>query len=263
MNATPAPPEHDLQAYVDGWLAAARRGAIERYLAEHREDAARIQAYRTHSAAVRAAMGGTEYAAIPERLRSAARSGAVPGRAVWQVRAVAAALLLAVGLGGGWALRVALVEPVAPRVAAGMSGASDLPRLAAAAHRVYSVEERYPVEVRAEETRLMGWLSKRVGRPLNAPDLDGFGFRLMGGRVLPAAIGAAAQLMYEDGNGRRISVYVQGSPRGAETPFRFADESGLGAFYWLDDEMGYALVGPLQRTELLDLAKSVYQQIEM
>jgi anti-sigma factor RsiW len=56
---------------------------------------------------------------------------------------------------------------------------------------------------------------------------------------------------------------VQGDLSGTETAFRFAEEGSLGAFYWRDGAMGYALVGPLQRAELSDIAKAVYQQLEM
>lgn len=262
MNGKPAPSEQDLQAYVDGWLTPAQQAAVEAYLTEHPDEAARIHDYRVHTAAVRTAMRGVEPAAVPERLLRAARGGAVAGGAPWLARVAAAVLLLAVGFGGGWSLneilRMSNVLPVAGAPAEG-----ELPRLAAAAHRVYSAEVRHAVEVRAEEAHLLGWLSKRLGQPLNAPNLVPYGFRLMGGRLLPAASGAAAQLMYEDGGGRRISVYVQGDPNGTETAFRFAEEDGLGAFYWRDHDMAYALVGPLERTELFDIAKAVFQQIDM
>ncbi|HEX9791648.1 MAG TPA: anti-sigma factor [Kiloniellales bacterium] len=261
MNGQRPPSEQDLQAYVDGWLAPTRQAAVEAYLAEHPEEAARIQDYRMQSAAVRTAMRGAESAAVPERLLRATHSGAATGRATWLTRAAAAVLLLAVGFGGGWSLNEILNEFGGERVA-GQAAEGDLPRLAAAAHRVYSAEVRHAVEVRAEEAHLLGWLSKRLGQTLIAPNLDPYGYRLMGGRLLPAASGAAAQLMYEDGTGRRLTIYVQDDPEGTETAFRFAEEGGLGAFYWRDNDMGYALVGPLQRAELLDIAEAVYRQSE-
>lgn len=254
--------EQDLQAFVDGWLVPARQAAVMQYLDAHPEDAARIQDYRLHGEAVRAAMRGSEPAVVPERLVRATRGAAVTGRNGWLVRAVAATVLLAVGFGGGWALR-GIVPPSAGGPIAQQIVESTLPRLAVAAHRVYAVEVRHPVEVGADEAHLMGWLSKRVGRALRAPDLKRFGFILMGGRLLPAGGGAAAQLMYEDSGGRRVSVYVEAAPTGDKVAFRFANEGGLGAFYWLDGQSGFALVGPLSRSELLDLAKAAYQQIEM
>lgn len=256
----------DLQAYVDGWLAPGRGAAVEQYLAEHPDEAARMRDYRAQSEAVRAAMRDAETTVVPERLLRAARDGAAASRRGWLVRAVAAALLLAVGFGGGWTVHGLFEFPRGDwrdGWFAGLPADAELPRVATAAHRMYAAEVRHAVEVRAEEEHLMGWLSKRVGRPLGAPNLDRFGFRLMGGRLLPATSGAAAQLMYEDGSKRRISVYVETHPSDSKVAFRFAEESGLGAFYWLDGRSGFALVGPLQRAELFDLAKAVYQQIEM
>jgi len=263
MNAAKrAITEQNLQAYVDGWLSPARQAAVEQYLAEHPDEAARMRDYRAQSEAVRAAMRDAEPSVVPERLLRAARDGAAGSGRGWLVRAAAAALLLAVGFGSGWTV-YGVFESPRDSWFAGVPADTELLRVATAAHRVYAVEVRHPVEVRAEEEHLMGWLSKRVGRPLGAPDLDRFGFRLMGGRLLPASSGAAAQLMYEDGGGRRISVYVETHPSDSKVAFRFAEEGGLGAFYWLDGRSGFALVGPLQRAELLDLAKAVYQQIEM
>ena len=78
---------------------------------------------------------------------------------------------------------------------------------ALAAHRTFAVEVRHPVEVdAAQEAHLVQWLSKRLGRPLVVPDLSATGYRLMGGRLLPAGSGAAAQLMYENGAGDRPVV---------------------------------------------------------
>ena len=52
-----------------------------------------------------------------------------------------------------------------------------------------------------QEAHLMQWLSKRLGRQLVTPDLSGAGLRLMGGRLLPAEDGPAAQFMYENDTG--------------------------------------------------------------
>ena len=79
---------------------------------------------------------------------------------------------------------------------------------AIAAHRTFSVETRHPVEVGAnEEAHLVQWLSKRLGHRLIVPDLGALGFRLIGGRLLPADSGPAAWFMYEDGKGTRLSCY--------------------------------------------------------
>ncbi len=42
-----------------------------------------------------------------------------------------------------------------------------------------------------------------------------------------------------------------------------AEGTGLAAVYWLEGPLGYALVGALERAELIALAKSVYRQLEL
>ena len=66
------------------------------------------------------------------------------------------------------------------------------------AHKLYIVEVRHPVEVRAaERTHLLQWLSKRVGDQLRVPDLEPIALKLLGGRLLPGPTGPAAFFMYE------------------------------------------------------------------
>ena len=249
--------EQELQAHVDGWLDPARLPAVEAYLAAHPEEAARLAAYRRQTEALRAALGAPPGEDIPERLRAAARGQRSGWQTAWLRHAAAALVLLVAGFAAGWALRG---TPETENLA-GLGTGAALVKQAAAAHRVYSVEVRHPVEVRAEEAHLIAWLSKRVGTPLKAPDLGSHGFRLVGGRLLPTAEGTAAQLMYEDHAGRRITAYMTANLTGGETAFRFAEEGRLAAFYWLEGPLGYALVGELERGALIALAKSVYQQL--
>jgi len=124
------------------------------------------------------------------------------------------------------------------------------------------VEVAHPVEVdTSREAHLLQWLSKRLGRPLAAPDLAPFGFKLMGGRLLPGSAGAAAQLMYEDTGGRRLTVYVEAS-RGAQTAFRFRQDGETGTFAWIDQGFGFAVTGAVERAELLPIAEAVYHRFE-
>lgn len=139
-------------------------------------------------------------------------------------------------------------------------------REAAVAHAVFTPEVRHPVEVpAAQQDHLVQWLSKRLGRPLKVPQLQDQGYSLVGGRLLPGDDGARAQFMFQDADGKRLTLYVGGvdarAARQGETAFQFSDEQGVARFYWTEDGAGYALAGALPRARLLDIAQVVYQQV--
>ena len=86
------------------------------------------------------------------------------------------------------------------------------------AHRLYSVEVRHPVEVAADdEAHMSTWLSRRLGKSIKPPPLAGAGFRLVGGRLLPADGKPAAQFMYENAAGQRLTLYFAVAAGGGGT----------------------------------------------
>lgn len=247
--------EDDLQAFVDDRLDGARRAEVEAYLALHPETAARVAVERRQRAMLRGQLAAKFAEPLPARLRIAnirvARSGSWIGKAQL---AAAALVIFCVGATGGWF--ASGLAPVSIPVAATTSVA----RGATAAYRTFVVEVAHPVEVvAAQEAHLLQWLSKRLGRPLAAPDLSRFGYRLMGGRLLPAGDAAAAQLMYDDASGRRLTVYVRAAS-GTETAFRFQQEGDAATFAWIDQGFGFAVTATASRDELLPIAEAVYHR---
>jgi anti-sigma factor RsiW len=91
-----------------------------------------------------------------------------------------------------------------------------------------------------------------------APDLTPFGYRLMGGRLLPGNGSAAAQLMYDDASSRRLTLYVRAAA-GGETAFRFQREGDVATFAWIDQGFGFAVTAPVTREELMPIAEAVYR----
>jgi anti-sigma factor RsiW len=87
----------------------------------------------------------------------------------------------------------------------------------------------------------------------------------MGGRLLPAAGGGvAAQFMYEDKAGRRVTLYLkrpEPGMRGAAFEFAAAAD-GVGVFWWSDERFAYALTGALPRADLLPLARAAFEQLD-
>lgn len=255
------PPIDDdlLHAYVDGRLDAATQAHVASWLEANPEQAARVVDWQAMDQALRAAYEPVAQEPVPAHLAAFAVTPAHSARAWWW-QAAAAVLLLAIGALGGYGISE-LGRP-AP-VAANNLNAQHLAQSAATAHRVFSVEVRHPVEVGADqEQHLVTWLGRRVGAKLVAPRLDDKGYRLVGGRLLSSDAGPAAQLMYENREGKRITAYVASSVADGQTAFQFRQQDKVSTFYWIDNGKGYALSGEIERAALLDVAKSVYSQLQ-
>jgi anti-sigma factor RsiW len=114
----------------------------------------------------------------------------------------------------------------------------------------------------SEEKRLVTWLSRRLGFSLHAPDLNGMGYALVGGRLVAGNEKPTALFMYENADKQRLTLQVRKQNGGPEeTAFRYAVEDGVGVFYWIDDRCGYALSGRLDRAQLLAIGRLVYGQL--
>jgi anti-sigma factor RsiW len=173
-----------------------------------------------------------------------------------------AASILAVGVAIGVAL--SWTRPTPRPVEMVAAAAAPLPARAARAHLVYSPEVRHPVEVdAAQQDHLVAWLSKRLDFKLKVPVLSPEGYELLGGRLLPGPDGPVAHFMYQDGSGKRLTLYVSRRNGKEElTAFRFAQEGPVSVFYWVDRDCGYALSGELDKATLSHVADAVYRQLE-
>jgi anti-sigma factor RsiW len=130
------------------------------------------------------------------------------------------------------------------------------------AYRLYVVEVRHPVEVPGDQRpHLDQWLSKRVGSPLRAPELDKIGLKLVGGRLLPGPTGPTAFFMYEAPSGERFTLYC-GRTSDRDTALRYTTGEQNAAYYWVDGDLAYVLSGPAQRDKLHEIAQAAYDQID-
>ena len=255
MIADPPIGEDDLNAFVDGRLGPERHALISRFLGDNPQLGNRVAADIAARNALRESLQFKAGEPIPARLRIA--NLAVERRAAprhWLQFAAAGMLLVALGGLGGWFAHA--------RFAGASVAQRETPIAAEAltAHRVYTAETVHPVEVAAaQEAHLVQWLSRRLNHPLKAPNLSTQGFRLMGGRLLPTNSGAAAQLMYEDDAGARLTLYLRADGN-AGTAFRFVQGQNASAFTWTEDGFGYAIAAQVDRAQLLTIAESVYQQ---
>ena len=249
----------DLLAYADNQLPPQRRQEVEDYLRSHDDAARRVAAYRLQNSALHQAFDDVLTEQVPPRLQlmQAQSSGSRPLKS-----ALMALMIAALGIIVGWNLN----EYRSPTPQAAVTKDILLARQASLAYAAYAPEVKHPVEVAAaEEAHLSAWLSKRLGRPLKAPILVKQGFSLMGGRLVPAeASGVAAQFMYENTQGRRLTLYVRAMVKPQpDTSFRYALENNVSTFYWIDRDWGYALTGDVDRQQLLAVAEAAYQQFNL
>lgn len=230
----------DLLAYADGLLDPARRAEVEALLRRDPEAAARVADYVAQNQAIRAAYGSIAAEPVPPRLlavleRSA--SSAPLWRRPLRLAAFAASLAAAGFLGwmanapgGGRAAQPsdALVEASfalhgewspRPEAAVGDAGAPLL----------------LPKPLAAEE----GELALRL--PL--PDLTTLGLQLLGLRATESRGLAGVQLIYGDGRGERVSLFLVPAAGGGAPAETRRSQGEAELVYWRDGPIAFALVG--------------------
>ncbi|MGR3889244.1 anti-sigma factor family protein [Pseudomonas sp. 1152_12] len=230
------PSERDLHAYVDHQLLESDRHVLETYLAAHPDVAAQVHAWQQDAQALRASLSG----ALQQPPNPELDPTLIRQRIKHQSRrhfASAAVLLIAVSLGGigGWHAREATQPAMLP-----MADAMQ-------AFRLFAQDGIMPADYNAQDSSTMqAWLDRYFNQAHRLPDLSQAGFKPVSGRLLTTEQGAAAMVLYEDPQGRRMSFYIR--PPGPENGFlprgsRSAD--GLQAEYWSGSGYNYAMVSPV------------------
>lgn len=246
-----------VMAYLDGQLDAPMRAEVEAYLAANPEAAAEAAALRRQADAIRTLYAPAGAEPVPARLdphRLAATQKRQFGRNL--ARAAMIVGVLGLGIAIGWVVRPGADAPALyDRLIAD----------AVSAHTVYVAENRHAVEVAGSDSgHLSTWLSNRLAAPLAMPDLSGQGLTFLGGRLLPAPEipgGRAAQLMYEDGAGERVTLFITPSTGVGGPP---SETVGFGtdtALYWANATFTCTIVGPQGADRLHAISQSVIAQL--
>ncbi|MEQ1770562.1 MAG: anti-sigma factor [Devosia sp.] len=251
--------EDALLAYADGRLEGEQKLAVERFLAANPDKAAEISHWQRQNEALTALFAGTAKEPVPSRLKPHHIAHELKREQSWRRQfAVAAALLVVLGGATGWFGRDLLMPAEAQ---------SDLLiDNAVVAHNLFVKEKRHAVEVAAaEQDHLVSWLSNRIERQIDAPDLVPEGFTLVGGRLLPAGAysetGPAAQLMYENASAERLTLYITGPLPDKKEAWEYTSRGGVEAYYWADATVTCTIVGDMPETQLRMLGKKVFEQL--
>ncbi|SAL50693.1 transmembrane transcriptional regulator (anti-sigma factor) [Caballeronia sordidicola] len=224
-----------LSAFIDDESTDAERAETAARIARDPASAATVAAYRAQDNALRALFAATtdqEPQVVVVRPRR---------------RYLMAASWLAVGIACGFLMHMLLPVIDRDRPAPTFAQRADI------AYAVYAPEQRHAVEVAAsQEDHLVTWLSKRLNRTLTIPSLHEYGFELVGGRLLPGEDGPAAQFMYQNASGERLTLYMTSSTgkRREEYAIRMLRDGARRTFYWTTEQAGYALSGQIGEAKL-------------
>lgn len=256
MNRLDAITEDDLHAYADGLLSDEHKAIVEAWLSERPDELERVEAWKQQAAMLRSAFAPYE-ASHPDDATMLAEK-IDPSSTRWKsvlVRTAAAVLIFAAGATTG-----RLLPTGAPDNEPGLQTA-DISTQAKSAYLIYASEVRHPVEVGAsEQQHLATWLGKRLGYPFAIPDLTKLGYDLVGGRLVPVSGKPGAMLMYQDKTGKRVTVLIGHNEENRTTSFRMASADGIETFYWIDNELGYAVSAELTQAEVQKIAEECYRQ---
>ncbi len=245
--------ETDLHAYLDGQLSPQRRQLVERWLEQHPKDKLRIEQYRAISQRLHQRFDTVASSPVPFAQQQAARTLQRVGTHGRLRRAVIAAALFLFGILTGWQANSLLDSETDSFMLA------NLVKPAAFAHSIYTTDQSRPVEIDAQrQAQLINWLSQRLRTRIKAPNLSALGYRLIGGRLIPSTNRMAAQFMYEDPNGVRVTLYVRRVSRlrhkKLQDKLQHFNSAGLRVLFWRKGELGFAVTGNLDRKTLNGIA---------
>jgi len=112
----------------------------------------------------------------------------------------------------------------------------------------------------SQQDHLVTWLSKRLNRTLTIPSLTEYGFQLVGGRLLPGEDGPAAQFMYQNADGERLTLYMAIVTR-SQSKIKMLRDGPRTTYYWATDRVGYALSGQIGEAKLQAIAYDTCREL--
>lgn len=260
---TPSVTEEDIHAYVDGILDRHRRSRVEAYLAAHPEEAARVEAYRAQNIGLHVLFDTTPYTPLPNRLVETASQlqGAMRRQRRTRSYALLAASVCALAVTGvlGWLTFTGNLGDATAGKNVEVAAAPASEETASDGDQFYPPFDRISGGPEANTLSLLA--EHYAGAPMQAPNLETLGFKLVVQRVFPTPRGPGVQLLYQNQQGDWITLYIGGDQRIGETKFSFVKREGVSMAYWRRGSLSYGLSGGLQREELAKLAQSVSEQL--
>jgi anti-sigma factor RsiW len=230
--------EDDLHAFVDGWLSPERRAHVQQYLSENPAEAARVQDWIAVTGSLRASLDTKAREPVPPQLDVRRLAAARAATRRWSTRAVGAAIAASIvlGVGTGWVARGSDRQ----------TGVASIAKEALAAHQLLTPGAVRPVN----------WADPGLAGRIDPPDLSTAGYTLKGRKVVATDEGVGSLLMYEDGGGNWISVFVRPMhQRDMTAPMQPIGNAP--GWAWATDGLGVSLIASTPFPQLHRLADEV------
>ena len=254
--------EDDLHAYVDNQLHADKVEAVEALMRKDPKIAEQVLEWQKQNDEISKLFDKQDFTEIPDQLNVAKlnkkliKTEDTPRKATpWFYSIAASLFIMAISGSVGWFAHD-LSRPLSQNT-------KNFVNSAISAHQVYTVEVLHPVEVKAnKKSHLVTWLSKRIDHSFTAPNLGEYNYNLLGGRLLAMRKGKpGAQLMYENPEGKRITLLISKNKTYHDQSFHLQKVDNINAFYWMDSKIAYSVTGEVDSNILRDISTSIYQQL--
>lgn len=246
--------EIDLMAYADGLLEgdAARKAAVEAYMAANPAEAARVQAIIQDNQAIRELYAGELARPLPKRLACAVREPA--GSRRHAPAAVAAALMLAfLAVGSGWL--------AGQRSDGAATVSQELLRDMARHHVENSTQTAMGATAsRAANGALLSSPSDNVMVEIPLPDLSAHGFELADQQRITVKGQEMVRLVYRSPDAT-INLFMRLRQDANRARLRHMRAGDLAVHYWSSGPLAYALTVTSTDGEAAGIAETVRRAV--
>ncbi len=241
------PEEQELHAWLDGQADEETSRRVECWLAENPQAAAEVEGWRQDARQLRLAL--QQHALPMETPEPVQLRRRVRQQRQWRV-AAACALVLTLSLGGwsGWKLKdVQIAQRQLPM------------EDAVQAYKLFGTGSPANLDVvSAGHGELASWVQRYFINGTLPPNLEQFGYRLLGARLMATNNGPAALVMYQNPHGIRVAWYIR-PVEPIRLPHGERRASDLMAQYWSDNHYNYALVTPSDASEVDTMRQAIRQ----
>lgn len=244
---TSTPTEDDLHAYIDGQLDAAQRQWVEEYLQQNPEWAQRVAGWQRDNQHLRVAIANylpppVQRPVEPQTLRRALL--------IQRQRrlAIAATVLITLGVGGfgGWQLRGRVLQSQHPPM-----------EDAVQAYKLFVDDRQTAFDLVASDNNAVdNWVSRYFINSSRPPNLENYGFKIQGARLMATEQGLSGLILYKNPQGVQVTYYIRPAVTTRLSPGQRQTEN-LVAQYWSDSKYNYALVSPAANSQADPVQKAI------